>query len=263
MVVSVSSSRRGRDGAIVRGEDARVNSTDGAVTLGRTASGAYHQSDSGCGSTAFRLRFARPRVTGGRDMTIEYVAPGVFVEEVEGGSHVIAGVPTSAAPFIGVYAHAMPLATRSPDWTEHGRGDPAITLLELLAWLAESLLHRRGALPEAAVHAAARLATASLALVSGRVLPDTDALNAIAFVSTQPFDDKRLALALDDLCRFARGRASYGTKEGLEVETPGDVGLAIAVGPGLSIGAEGSDFLPGSDDAGSGERASVKRSKDP
>ena len=51
--------------------------------------------------------------------------------------------------------------------------DPGFALLELAAWLGEQVLYRSGRPPDAAVHAAARLAVASLSAVSDRRVQDS------------------------------------------------------------------------------------------
>jgi phage tail sheath protein FI len=73
-------------------------------------------------------------------MTIEYVAPGVFIDEIESGSREIAGVPTSTAGFTGVYAHEMTLPVHRPEWTTPTERIREITLVDLLAWLGETVL---------------------------------------------------------------------------------------------------------------------------
>jgi hypothetical protein len=52
----------------------------------------------------------------------------------------------------------------APEWTEHNASDPGITLLELLAWIAESLLYRLTAIPRHGAAAARRLALAARGL---------------------------------------------------------------------------------------------------
>ena len=40
------------------------------------------------------------------------------------------------------------IPSHAPEWTNHGRGDPGITLLELFSWLGESLIYRVNQIPE-------------------------------------------------------------------------------------------------------------------
>jgi hypothetical protein len=60
---------------------------------------------------------------------IERLYPGVFLAEVEFNARPIDGVPTETAP-------------PAPAWTESQTHDPGVTLLELLAYSAEPLMHR-------------------------------------------------------------------------------------------------------------------------
>ena len=67
---------------------------------------------------------------------LERVYPGVFLTEVAFQSHPVEGVPTS-----------------TPEWTDANRLDPGISLLQLFAWSAESLVYRANTLVP--LHAAA------------------------------------------------------------------------------------------------------------
>ena len=209
----------------MRGQGSRVNSTDGARRVDRTARATYDES-------------ARGR-EGGSTMTIEYLAPGVFVEEVEGGSREIVGVPTSTAGFTGVYAHEMTLPAHRPAWTDANRTDPGITLVEMLAWLGESVLYRCGDRPGARE------------------------VNIVVFVSTGPLDATRLGVSLDNLRRAARDRVGQGPSEDLAVESSGNAKPGLAVEPGWATGAGGNAVEPG--DGGMpapSQRVGVRRKKD-
>jgi hypothetical protein len=173
-------------------------------------------------------------------MTIEYLAPGVYVEEIEGGSREIAGVPTSTAGFTGVYAHEMTLPAYRPEWTDPNDADPGLTLVDLLASLGEALLYRLGD------------------------RPDARTVNVVAFVSTGPFDEKRLVVSLGDLRRVAGSRVGHGISAGLAVETPGDAKPGLAIGTGSAVGTDGKAVGP--DDGGlppPSQRVGVRRNKDP
>ena len=152
-------------------------------------------------------------------MPIEYLAPGVYVEEIEGGVHDIEGVPTSTSGFTGVYAHAITIPVPKPAWTDPHQGDPGITLVDLLAWLGEAVLYRRG----------------------GR--PDARKVNIVAFVSTGPLDEKRLVVSLENLQRVPC-RAGPGSAEGLAVEATGSGQPGLSVGPGLALDDGGNELEP-------------------
>jgi hypothetical protein len=196
-------------------------------------------------------------------MTVEYLAPGVYVEEIALRAHPIEGVPTSTAAYTGVYlvdvqvapkaadgvsAPSVPgigretvaalarLASHAPEWTDFNPPDPGVTLIDLLAFLAETVLYRAQPLPREALPAAARLACASLALASGgKAKPERATLSVAAVV----------------------GR---GIVEGLDVSIGG--GPRVTIGAGTAIGGMGQDTAPDADPSSDRNRA-VKRKKDP
>jgi hypothetical protein len=196
-------------------------------------------------------------------MTVEYLAPGVYVEELAISPRPIEGVSTSTASYAGVYlvetnvapkpidgvststepwiGHATlvelaRLATLSPEWTDHNTHDPGIVLVDLLAWLAENLLYRARPLPREALPAAARLACASLALVAGhKVGAHRAAMSVVAVVGA-------------------------GVVQGLEVSV--DDGPRVSIAAGTAIGGLGQEVSPDHDDSRERHRA-VRRKKEP
>ncbi len=76
----------------------------------------------------------------------EYLAPGVYLEESDAGVNPIPGVSTSTIDI--ETAQALVAAIESivertqPNWTRSNDADPGVTLIELFAWVAESLLFR-------------------------------------------------------------------------------------------------------------------------
>ena len=114
----------------------------------------------------------------------EYLAPGVYVTEIASGAKSIDGVSTSTADLIGrsVITELQRLSGRpAPDWTDHNGHDPGVALLELFAWLTESLLYRAGQLPEQSRLPAARLAAAALALTTNGEQPQGSVLKRVRF----------------------------------------------------------------------------------
>lgn len=112
----------------------------------------------------------------------EYLAPGVYVTEVETNVRPIEGVATSTAGLLGpdCLAHLRARIERlPPSWTDVKGGDPGIALAELLAWIAENLLYRGGRIPDRAAQALSRVAAASLQSLRGRRLPKGSALKKI------------------------------------------------------------------------------------
>ena len=99
----------------------------------------------------------------------EYLYPGVYVVEVAAGAKPIDGVSTSTADLIGsdCIGKLHRLATvPAPEWTDYNEHDPGVTVLELLAWLTESLVYRTERLSDDGVVHASRLAAAALALAN-------------------------------------------------------------------------------------------------
>lgn len=112
----------------------------------------------------------------------EYLFPGVYLVEVPTGVRPIEGVDTSTVDFLGDCLPKLKraLAPLPADRTEHDDSDPGVQLLQVFAWLTESLVKRVDAIPDRARPHAARLAAAALALVNDRSLPDDAALRRVA-----------------------------------------------------------------------------------
>ena len=123
----------------------------------------------------------------------EYLYPGVYVVEVAAGAKSIEGVSTSTADLIGsdVISKLHRLATvPAPEWTQHNQHDPGVTVLELLAWLTESLVYRAERLSEDGVVHASRLAAAALALVSNCEQPQGSVLKRANFYTGRRLNEE-------------------------------------------------------------------------
>jgi len=74
----------------------------------------------------------------------EYLHPGVYVVEVDTHATPIPGVSTSTEALLGPLLAFWRDRVRSdiPGWTDRNASDPGITLLELLAWLADVAVFR-------------------------------------------------------------------------------------------------------------------------
>ena len=123
----------------------------------------------------------------------EYLHPGVYVAEVAAGAKPIDGVSTSTADLLGseVISRLHGLATvPAPDWTQYNQHDPGVTVLELLAWLTESLVYRTERLSEDGVTHASRLAAAALALVSNCEQPEGSVLKRANFYSGRRMNEE-------------------------------------------------------------------------
>ena len=98
----------------------------------------------------------------------EYLAPGVYVLEIDAKAKPIPGVPTriddEELRAIALIIRER-LARFGPQWTDFNDSDPGVTLLELFAFLTESLLYREGRPSERGRRQAGRLAAAALALL--------------------------------------------------------------------------------------------------
>ena len=116
-----------------------------------------------------------------------YQYPAVYVTEVEANVRPIEGVSTSTAAFLGpdCLAHIRArIEQLPPNWTDAKRGDPGIALVELLAWISESLLYRTGQIPDRAARSLSRVAAASLQSLQGCHLPKGSALKKVEVFAT-------------------------------------------------------------------------------
>lgn len=141
------------------------------------------------------------------------------------------------------------VAARAPDWTDANDADPGVALLALLAFAAESLEARGGALPDRGRMLAARLARAALAL-SG----ETGPVSACAPARNRYYAGRLLAVEdfqLEQdyfrrrLRRHNRALHGAGVVSGLQVSVhPGDgePGQRIVVQPGIAIAADGEEI---------------------
>ena len=132
----------------------------------------------------------------------EYLYPGVYVVEVAAGAKPIDGVSTSTADLIGsaCIGKLHRLATvPAPEWTHYNEHDPGVTMLELLAWLTESLVCRTERLSDDGVAHASRLAAAALALVSNCEQPQGSVLMRAHFYSGRRLNEEEFRVEQDYL----------------------------------------------------------------
>lgn len=144
------------------------------------------------------------------------------------------------------------VASHFPDWTASNIHDPGITLIELLAFLAESLLYRAdriGAHERRAV--AQRLASVANALATTgtaeSAVQDDDGLLRVNYFSGQ-------VLGIDDFTaeqdyvrekfrRLNRSLHGVGVVTGLRVSIDhGSGGARVVIEPGLAIDARGEEI---------------------
>ena len=79
------------------------------------------------------------------------------------------------------------VAQRCPEWTDHNVSDPGITLIELFAWLTETLVYRVNRIPD-------RLHVALLELLGMRLQPPTAARSDIRFRLAAPPDEEDVVI---------------------------------------------------------------------
>jgi hypothetical protein len=139
------------------------------------------------------------------------------------------------------------VAAVAPDWTEHEANDPGVTLVELFAFLAESLLSRAEQLPDA---------RSRLREVLARLERAADSGCQDGTLSRNHFFTGKL-LTADDLeqeqsyhrtkhRRHNRLLHGVGIVRGLAVSLePGPTGgdAAVVVSPGLAIAPDGEELV--------------------
>jgi predicted phage baseplate assembly protein len=79
------------------------------------------------------------------------------------------------------------VAQRCPEWTDHNVSDPGITLIELFAWLTETLVYRVNRIPD-------KLHVALLELLGMRLQPPTAAQTDIRFRLAAPPEDEDVVI---------------------------------------------------------------------
>jgi hypothetical protein len=179
----------------------------------------------------------------------DLVYPGVYVEEVSAGAESIPGVTSSIdeATLVTLateFRHA--LKTHVPEWTGETASDPGITLLEIFAFLAESLLWRANAIPERERSRAMRAAAALKALGHASEA-ECGSLRRPAFFTGRLLDAATLEAEQEyhreKLRRHNRALLGYGVVSGLSVRVESDSGTGrIVVEPGYAIDRRGEEI---------------------
>lgn len=138
-------------------------------------------------------------------------------------------------------------AVHAPDWTDTNDADPGVTLLELFAFVTESLETRGDAIPERGRLSAARLARSALALASNGPAHGC-ALTRNRYFSGRLLGAEDFQLEQDYFRERLRrhNRALHGTGIvcGLEVSVrpDGGGGDQIVVQPGFAITPQGEEI---------------------
>lgn len=186
----------------------------------------------------------------------EYRFPGVYVEESDAGARPIPGVSTSidSATLESLAADIRrAVQTRVPEWTGQNESDPGVSLVEVFAFLSESLLFRASPIPERGRGAALRAASALTALGALDRAPasGSGSLKRPLFFAGQLLDAATLTAEQDyhreKLRLHNRALLGFGVVSGLavRVESAGAGGQRIVVEPGYAIDRNGEQiFLP-------------------
>ncbi|MFO1315841.1 MAG: hypothetical protein U1F58_09565 [Burkholderiales bacterium] len=179
---------------------------------------------------------------------LEYLYPGVYVEERDAGTTPIAGVATSIDPARGralVDELARVVHAHAPAWTGDARADPGVTLAELLAFLAENVLAGDRAIDarerSAIARAASALAGAAGAAPCDRAPPVRPRyfagrlLDAASFAAEQAYHREKRRL-------HNRTLHGCGVVAGLGVRTEGADGAVVVVEPGVALAPDGEEL---------------------
>jgi len=141
------------------------------------------------------------------------------------------------------------VAAHHPEWTDFNTGDPGVTLVQLFAFLSESLLYRASEIPDHVRQRFLRLAQLALSLP---VVEDARAaaplervryffgqvLGAEDFEAEQNYFRERMR-------RHNRELHGFGVVRGLSVSVDaeeGKRGECVVVGPGFAIAPDGEEI---------------------
>ena len=139
------------------------------------------------------------------------------------------------------------VAAHAPQWTDNSECDPGVVLLELFAFVTESLLYRQNLIPERGRSSAARLAKLAQALAGGTAAGHTlvrpryfagQLLGADDFSLEQDYFRHRIR-------RLNRELVGAGIVRGLGVSVqPDDAGTGqqVVVAPGFAIDPHGEEI---------------------
>jgi hypothetical protein len=185
----------------------------------------------------------------------EYLYPGVYVEAYDLHPKPIPGVETltqdvALRQFV---AEVLDVVRRAqPDWTDRDTSDPAITLLELVAWLSEVALCHADSIPEQGRRAALRAIGALAAFSSPPCGQDEEVLLRPRYFTGQLLSVADLQLEQDylreKLRRHNRALHGVGIVRGLGVSIEAATDAAdgrLRVEPGYAIDPCGNELALG------------------
>jgi hypothetical protein len=139
------------------------------------------------------------------------------------------------------------VAARAPGWIDNNESDPGIVLIELFAFVTESLLYRANAIPERGRTSAARLAKFALTLANAGVTNGTLARPRYFFGQLLGVEDYKLEQDYfrERLRRLNRELHGSGVVRGLEVSVQPDnsgAGQLLSVMPGFALTPRGEEI---------------------
>jgi hypothetical protein len=141
------------------------------------------------------------------------------------------------------------VAAHAPEWTDNNESDPGIVLLELFAFITESLLYRQNLMPERGRSSAARLAKFAQALADDKTRAACGALERTRYFFGQVLGADEFRIEQDyfrhRLRRLNRELVGAGVVRGLGVSVqPQDSGPGqqVVVEPGFAIDPRGEEI---------------------
>jgi hypothetical protein len=139
------------------------------------------------------------------------------------------------------------VAAHSPEWTGGEDSDPGVTLVELFAFLTESLLFRANQIPERGRSSALRLAQFASALAAASAGSASGTLERLRYFTGQVLSPDDLTLEQDyvrtRLRRLNRALYGSGIVSGLGISVQRDgTGEQVVVEPGFAIDARGEEI---------------------
>lgn len=102
------------------------------------------------------------------------------------------------------------IPSHTPEWTNHGPGDPGVTLLELFAFLGESILYRANRIPE-------RNRLAFLSLLGRPLHPGAPARALVTFERSAPASGTPTTSTLATGLELRAGKLAWHLDAGLDV----------------------------------------------
>ena len=171
----------------------------------------------------------------------EYLYPGVYVTEVALNPKPIEGVSTSTISLLGseligeLQRLVDQIPGKDPDGNNYG-----IALLELMAWISDTLAQRADQLGEEAYLPAARIAAAALALVRNRAQPPNSVLNVVRFYEGQLLAEDDLNVEVDYTRDKSQNKFAFGIVCGLQIGVQnGESSPSVNVTPGYALDGYG------------------------